>query len=162
MAEAENQMTDAVRMFIIQALAAFDTPSMVAEAVKEEFGVTISRQGVHAYDPTKAAGKDLKEEWRTLFEESRKAFLDNVADIPIANKAMRLRALQRMASKAEGMKNLALAARLHEQAAKEVGNAYTNRVDHTSSDGSMSPPTLADFYASMRQPKPDTDAPEQP
>ncbi len=158
MADADNQMTDAVRMYIIQALAAFDTPSMVAEAVKDEFGVTISRQGVHQYDPTKAAGKDLKEEWRNLFEESRAAFLENVADIPIANKAMRLRALQRMASKAEGMKNLALAARLHEQAAKEVGNAYTNKVDHTSSDGSMSPPTLADFYAGMSPAKADTGA----
>jgi hypothetical protein len=161
-AETDNQMNDAVRMFIIQSLAAFDTPSQVAEAVKDEFGITISRQAVHAYDPTKAAGKDLQEKWRTLFEESRAAFLDNVADIPIANKAMRLRALQRMASKAEGMKNLALAARLHEQAAKEVGNAYTNKVDHTSSDGSMSPPTLADFYANMRQPKPAGEATEQP
>lgn len=139
MAEAENQMTDAVRMYIIQALAAFDTPSMVADAVKEEFGVSITRQAVHAYDPTKAAGKDLGERWRKLFEESRKAFLDNVTDIPIANKAMRLRTLQRMAVKAEGMKNLALAARLHEQAAKEMGNAFTNKVDLQSTDGTMSP-----------------------
>lgn len=148
MAETENQMTDAVRMYIIQALAAFDTPSMVADAVKDEFGVTISRQSVHAYDPTKAAGKDLSEKWRTLFEESRKAFLDNVTDIPIANKATRVRALNRMAAKAEAMKNFKLAADLHKQAAEEMGNAYTNRRELTGKDGKDLPvasPAVAIF-----------------
>jgi hypothetical protein len=39
------------------------------------------------------------------------------------------------------MKNMALAASLMEQAAKEVGDAYSNKqkVEHTSPDGSMSP-----------------------
>ncbi len=148
MAETENQMTDAVRMYIIQALAAFDTPSMVADAVKDEFGVTISRQSVHAYDPTKVAGKDLSEKWRNLFEESRKAFLDNVTDIPIANKATRVRALNRMAAKAEAMKNFKLAADLHKQAAEEMGNAYTNRRELTGKDGKDLPvaaPAVAIF-----------------
>lgn len=41
--------------------------------------------------------------------------------------AYRLRALGRMAEKAESMKNMALTAQLLEQAAKEVGDVYVNR-----------------------------------
>jgi hypothetical protein len=39
------------------------------------------------------------------------------------------------------MRNMALAASLMEQAAKECGDAYSNKqkVEHTSPDGSMSP-----------------------
>jgi hypothetical protein len=157
-AETDNQMTDAVRMYIIQALASFDTPSMVAEAVKDEFGVTISRQGVHQYDPTKAAGKDLKGEWRALFEDSRKAFLDNVTDIPIANKATRVRALNRMASKAEAMKNYKLAADLHKQAAEEMGNAYTNRRELTGKDGKDLPAPIGTAVAIFALPDNGRDA----
>jgi hypothetical protein len=47
------------------------------------------------------------------------------------------------------MKNMALAAQLMEQAAKEMGGAYTNRqqVDHTNSDGSMNSPTRIEIVA---------------
>lgn len=46
-----------------------------------------------------------------------------------------------MMTSAEKMRNMALAASLMEQAAKEVGDAYSNKqkVEHTSPDGSMSP-----------------------
>lgn len=135
-------------MYIVQSLAAFDTPSQVAEAVKDEFGVSITRQGVHAYDPTKANGKDLDQRWKTLFEESRKSFLANVTDVPIANKATRLRALHRMATAAERKGNYPLAAQLHKQAAEEMGNAYTNRRELTGKDGKDLPaaqPAVAVF-----------------
>ena len=57
--------------------------------------------------------------------------------IPIANKAYRLRVLQRMSTTAEGMKNLGMTAQLLEQAAKEVGDAYSNKqkVELTGKDG---------------------------
>ena len=48
-----------VKSFIVQALACFDTPSQVAEAVKNEFGVVLSRQQVETHDPTKSSGKGL-------------------------------------------------------------------------------------------------------
>lgn len=130
-----------VKAFIVQALACFDTPSQVAEAVQKEFGLTITRQQVESHDPTKTSGKCLAKRWVTLFHDTRKRFRDDTADIPIANRAFRLRALGRMAERAESVKNLALAAQLMEQAAKETGGAYTNRqqVDLSSADGSMSP-----------------------
>ncbi|MNV15831.1 hypothetical protein D3C71_1065700 [compost metagenome] len=130
-----------VKAFIVQALACFDTPSQVAEAVQKEFGLTITRQQVESHDPTKTSGKCLAKRWVTLFHDTRQRFRDDTADIPIANRAFRLRALGRMAERAESIKNLALAAQLMEQAAKETGGAYTNRqqVDLSSADGSMSP-----------------------
>ncbi|HIC2036024.1 DUF2280 domain-containing protein [Enterobacter soli] len=130
-----------VKAFIVQSLACFDTPSQVVELVKKEFGLSITRQQVESHDPTKANGRGLAKKWVELFNETRKRFQTELSDIPIANKAYRLRALDRMMTRAEGMKNMALAASLMEQAAKEVGDAYSNKqkVEHTSPDGSMSP-----------------------
>lgn len=116
-----------IKTFIVQALACFDTPSQVAEDVKKEFGVVVSRQQVESHNPTKASSRGLAQKWVTLFEDTRKRFREEMADIPIANRAYRLRILDRMATKAEGMRNMALAAQLMEQAAKEVGDMYTNK-----------------------------------
>ncbi|SFA83164.1 hypothetical protein SAMN05216248_101702 [Pseudomonas simiae] len=116
-----------VKSFIVQALACFDTPSQVVEAVKNEYGVVVSRQQVETHDPTKSAGKGLAVKWATLFHDTRKRFREETAEIPIANRAFRLRGLGRMAEKAENMRNLALTAQLYEQAAKEVGDVYVNR-----------------------------------
>lgn len=130
-----------VKAFIVQALACFDTPTQIAEQVKQEFGLTITIQQVSSYDPTKAIAKNLGQKWIDLFNATRSRFQTEISDIPIANKAYRLRMLNRMATKAETMRNLALTASLVEQAAKECGDAYTNRqkVEHTSPDGSMTP-----------------------
>ncbi|HEN3466834.1 TPA: DUF2280 domain-containing protein [Yersinia enterocolitica] len=134
-----------VKAFIVQALACYDTPSQVVAQVKQEFNLTLTLQQVSSYDPTKAIAKNLGQKWVDLFNSTRSRFQTEISDIPIANRAYRLRALDRMATKAETMKNFAMTAQLMEQAAKEVGDAYTNRqkVDHTSSDGSMaSKPTI--------------------
>ena len=130
-----------VRAFIIQELACFDTPSQIVESVQKEFKVQVTRQQVASHDPTKAAGKGLAKKWVELFNELRDRFLNEISDIPIANKAYRLRVLQRMSTNAENMKNIGMTAQLLEQAAKEVGEAYSNKqkVEHTSPDGSMTP-----------------------
>lgn len=116
-----------VRAFIVQELACFDTPSQIVESVQKEFKVQVTRQQVASHDPTKAAGKGLAQKWVDLFNRTRDRFLNEISDIPIANKAYRLRVLQRMSTTAEGMKNLGMTAQLLEQAAKEVGDAYSNK-----------------------------------
>ena len=122
-----------VKAFIVQSLACFDTPSQVVDAVKKEFGITVTRQQVESHDPTKANGKGLAQKWVDMFNDTRERFQKEISDIPIANKAYRLRALNRMASNTETMRNYALTAQLMEQAAKEVGDAYTNKqkVEHS-------------------------------
>lgn len=127
---AGEKLSTEAQTFVVQSLACFDPPKVVQDALKADFGVSISLQGIECYDPHKHAGRRLSQRWRALHEVTRKTFLEDTGKIGIANKAVRLRALQRMASKAEGMGNMALAAQLHEQAAKEVGEAYTNRHKH--------------------------------
>ncbi|CAI2141677.1 MULTISPECIES: DUF2280 domain-containing protein [Serratia] len=126
-----------VKAFIIQSLACFDTPTLVVESVQKEFGLKITRQQVESHDPTKVSGKSLAKKWVDLFNMTRERFKTEISDIPIANKAYRLRVLDRMATRTETMKNYALAAQIVEQAAKECGDAYTNRqkVEHTGKDG---------------------------
>lgn len=54
-----------------------------------------------------------------FFEECRKRFREETVDIPIANRAFRLRAMNRFVEKAETMKNIGLAMQILEQAAKK-------------------------------------------
>lgn len=134
---ARASIPNDVKLFIIQGLACYDSPTTVRDAIKKEFGVDVSPQAIEAHDPTKRAGRNLSQRWRDLFEASRATFLADTAAIAISHRSVRLRSLQRMATRAEEMKNLPLAASLLEQAAKEVGEAYTNRQkhEHTGKDG---------------------------
>ncbi|WP_409264712.1 DUF2280 domain-containing protein [Pseudomonas sp. KCJK9000] len=150
-------LSNEVKAFIVQALACFDTPSQVAEAVKNEFGIEVSRQSVESHDPTKRAAQRLAKRWVVLFEDTRKRFREETAEIPIANRAYRLRTLGRMAEKAENMRNLALTAQLLEQAAKEVGDVYVNR--QTKADvpqDNVAPTSIRVEVVNAR--KPDADA----
>lgn len=144
----DPKLTDEARAFAVQALACFDPPSVVVAEIKKEFGLTITTQAVEAYNPTRRAGAKLSAKWKALFEETRKAFLGTQAEIGISHRAVRLRALERMAQKAENMGNLALAKDLLEQAAKEVGNAYTNTRVLTGAEGAplIPPKSLDHFY----------------
>ena len=148
-------LTGEVKAFIVQSLACFDTPSQVVESVKKEFGLAIPRQQVESHDPTKANGKGLAQKWVDMFNATRERFQSEISDIPIANKAYRLRVLDRMATRAEGMKNLALTAEIIEQAAKECGDAYTNRhkFEHSGPNGgAIQTITMSkDEYKSARQ-----------
>lgn len=116
-----------VKRYITQALACFDTPSQVIAAVKDEFGIDVPRQQVHSYDPTKVQGKNLSKELRELFDSTRARFISDVEAIPVAQQSYRLRQIQRLTEVALSRNNAALAAQLLEQAAKEVGGAFTNR-----------------------------------
>lgn len=128
-------LTDDQKRFVVQALACYDTPQQVVDAVKEEFGIVVSRPQVQAYDPDKKIAKDLSKKWRDLFYETRKKFLEDASSIPIANQTFRLRALNRMYARAERQGNVVVAAQIIEQAAKEVGGAFTNRRELTGKNG---------------------------
>ncbi len=117
-----------VKAFIVRGLATYMTPSEVVDAVKQEFdGLEVTRQQVSKYDPDKASGINLSDKWKQLFVKQRKDFNDEINSIPIANKAYRLAMLDNMARDAFESKNRPLVAKLLEQAAKEVGEVFTNR-----------------------------------
>lgn len=116
-----------VKSFIVQALACFDSPSQVAEAVRANFGLIVSRQQVETNDPTKRCSKGLAKRWVTLFEDTRASFRAAMVEVPVANRSYRLRALGRMAEEAEARGHIGQAAQFLEQAAKECGDMYLNR-----------------------------------
>ena len=132
-------LNNKVKAYIVQGLATYMTPSEVVDAVKQEFDIEVTRQQVSSYEPGKAAAVNLSQKWKDLFKQFRDDFNNDIQAIPIANKAYRLNMLDRMARDAEKSKNRPLAAALAEQAAKEMGEVFTNKqkVDNTSSDGSM-------------------------
>lgn len=124
-------LTDEQKLFIVRRLAQYRTPSQVAAEVNETFGLDITRQQTWALQPHIAAGKRLRAE----FERARKAYHENVDDIPIAMEAFRLNSLNEMMMEAKRKGNYPLAASLMEQAAKELGGAYTNRRELTGAGG---------------------------
>lgn len=143
------KLNEAVQRFIVQALACYDTPTQVAEAVKEEFGIEITRQQAASYDYTKTMGRTLAKKWRVMFDDTRKKFRAEVAEIPIADQAFRLRQLNRMAQLAMTRKNIVLAAALLEQAAKEQGGMFTNKREVSGPNGGPIPmmPTTIELVA---------------
>jgi len=89
-------LKEPVKIFIVQSLACFETPQQVADAVQQRFGIEIDRRQCEGYDPTKFSGRNLSKKLTELFHQTRKDFRENIEDIAIANKAFRLRELQKM------------------------------------------------------------------
>ena len=116
-------LTDDIKEFIVKGLACFDSPSQVAEAVI--FDLEISRQQVYAYDP--ACSQPPAPRWKELHAATRAKFLGDAAEIGIAQKAVRLRTLERMAQRAEANKQMERVAAFLEQAAKECVGVYESR-----------------------------------
>lgn len=84
-------LSDDVKVFIVQALACYDSPCTVATAVKEQFGVVISRQQVESYDHTKASSKGVAKKLVALFDETRARFLEGVAAVPVDCRGLQAR-----------------------------------------------------------------------
>jgi hypothetical protein len=135
-------LNGAVKVFIVERLACFDTPTEVAKAVKLEFGVTVSPQQLTAYNPSTVAGGRMSKTLKDLFEATRKKFLADTSQIAIAHKAYRLRVMNRLAEKMEAQGNVAMLAQLLEQAAKEEGDAFTNKHKHEHGGKDGSPLTV--------------------
>jgi hypothetical protein len=135
--EKREELPFLVKRSIVQRLARFDTPSEVVKAVKEDFGLDLTRQRVSYYDPGTKAGAALDPDLKALFDETRKAFLEELDTIPIANKAVRLRHLQKQLEFFSGKNAAGIVMALCEAAAKEVGGAFTNKLkhEHTGKDG---------------------------
>ncbi len=115
--------------------------------LKAEFGIEISDNAIRGYDPTNPKGSALSSRWRDLFEATRTDYLRDAARVGIANKVHRLARLDRIAARAEELGNFALALQALEQAAKEMGDAYTNTRVVKGALAVTTPKSLADFYA---------------
>lgn len=103
--------------FIVTRLACFVRAPDVVEAVRETFGIAITTDQVHYYDPENVHGRKPAEKWVKLHDKARQAFLDDVSSIPIANRSWRLGELQKLYDKT---KSPVLKKELMAQAADEL------------------------------------------
>lgn len=117
-----------VKVFIVQHLACMYTPSEVADEVEKAFDTKITRFQVALYDPTTIRGSELGEKLKVIFFETRQKFLDDYSQIPIANKSYRLLRLQINLEKLNKSGNVVEANKTLEQAAKEEGGFFTNKL----------------------------------
>lgn len=140
-------LTKDQKLFIVRALAVFNTPTETVKLVKEEYDISLNRQNVEAYDPTKRVGKDLSQELKGEFEATRKEFLDQPKNIPISNQAVRLQEYQKLLE--SNRRNPMMVLKIMEQAAKETGGLYTNKqeVDHTTKGNAITHPSTIELVA---------------
>lgn len=139
-------LKEPVKIFIVQSLACFETPQQVVDTVKQDFNIEITRQQVALYDPTKVAGRNLSKKLKDLFERTRKDFRENIEDIAIANKAFRLRELQKMYE--DSGRNKRVKQNLLKQAFQETDGRIT-KTDITTNGESLNTakPTVIELVA---------------
>ncbi|QGM27376.1 DUF2280 domain-containing protein [Acinetobacter towneri] len=137
-------LKEPVKIFIVQSLACRDTPQEVAELVKQEFKISIDRVQVASYDPTKAAGKNLSKKFVELFHKTRADFDAGLIDIPIANKHYRLKQYQKQLER--NAKNTVMSLKILEQAAKDCGGQFTNKIESSVKNEISYPSGLGHFY----------------
>lgn len=144
------ELPEDVRTFIVQAHACHRRPSLIVKDVRDEFGVHLSRYAVQYYHPGRNGGKRLAEKWRHLFEATRRAFAERRAGIGIAHPAYRLMLYQRAADFYEERGNYVLAAEMAVKAAREAGDAYTDRRALTAEAGKpLIPGDIAEAVATV-------------
>lgn len=129
------KLSPELKLYIVQRLAVFDLPATIIKAVKEEYGITVTSQQLQAYDPNTVNGAEMSKKLKDVFYATRKKYLEDTSSIPITHKAHRLAVLNRLINQAETRGNAALAAQLLEQAAKEMGGAFTNRREISGPNG---------------------------
>lgn len=132
---SQQRLKTGHKRFIVQQLACFCTPNEIVAAVKARFEIVIARQLVERYDPTKTAGAQLRQPLRALFTQTRARYIAVEAAQAVAHRSYRLDRLNEMERVARKQGRFSLAASLLEQAAKEMGGAYTNRRPLIGKDG---------------------------
>ena len=119
------------KAWLVTAFACYKRSGEVLRDFAAEFGFNIPKNQASKYnlsdirtdEQAKARGC---RKWMPLWKESRQRFETGVMDIPIANKVYRIKKLDEMFECAYGNGSIQTAAGLLEQAAKEMGGAFSN------------------------------------
>ncbi|KAG0753006.1 hypothetical protein G6F22_021632 [Rhizopus arrhizus] len=90
----------------------------------------------------------MGKQWIQLFNDTRQRFRQEVAEIPIADQAFRLRALGKIYDLHISRGNVVGAAAVLEQAAKEAGGLFTNKqkLEHAGAGGGPIQTEQVTFY----------------
>jgi hypothetical protein len=93
-----GKLTAAQKEYVVERLAAFDSPETVARSLHQKFGIAITRQSIFRYDPTRYPKCPLR--WKLQFLATRQAILEGKGVQGAVNRAMRLRSGERVALRA--------------------------------------------------------------
>lgn len=129
MPRPEPKLNEEQRLYIIYRLACFDTPTKVADGVRLEYDIEVSRHLVQQHDPDKVAGRKLGAKWVAIFREARAKYINDATTIPVANRSYRIELLGEMieAEKANPDGSKTVVAALIEQVAKETEGFWSNK-----------------------------------
>jgi len=118
-----TELSEQAKLRLVTLLARFSGPSEAARIVTKEFGVTLTRAQAWKYDPTRPACR-ISPKLKGVFFEVRDRWLNRMCEVGVANKAHRLRALDRLVAKLEERGDYLGALKALELAAREVGGVF--------------------------------------
>jgi len=129
-------LTPQQKHFLVGMWAQFRSLEEIHKAWKIEYGTDITSEAIRRYNPGLRAGRKLAKPLREFFVKTRQRFQERLeAELPMANKAVRVRKLQEAAEQYENMGNYKMMADMLEQIAKEMGDVHTNRKEFTGKGG---------------------------
>lgn len=140
--------------YVVTWLARFKTPTEVQALIKEHLDFEMSLQAIQGYDPTTMQGRSLSKELVKVFNDARAKYIAAVDEIPIAHEAYRLNELQKMLDRQKRAKhqNDPLTMSVLEQAAKERGQAFTNKREMTGANGApLFPPASPEVLEALKK-----------
>jgi hypothetical protein len=116
-----SKLTDAQREYVVERLAAFESPIAIARSLQEEFGIRISHQAIVRYDPTRSA--KCPERFRLQFFATRRALIEGKAARGAANAILRTRRRERLMLRAVE----AIADRIIKSTSEYEGDAFAEQ-----------------------------------
>ena len=118
-----KRLTEVMKRRIVEHLACYRSHAETATLLNEEFGVSLTLRHIRAYDPNtfQFAGSA---HWIDYHRLVREKFAMEIKSVAISHRAYRLDRLQELFYDAKDNGHLRQAAKILEQAAKEVGYYY--------------------------------------
>ena len=116
-------------LYVILALACFQSYARITEGVRFHFGQHITRHDIERMDPTAIAGNArLSDEMKELYADARANFIAAASEAAITDPMYRVFQLQELYDAARGTQDIELARKILESAAKETGGVFTNKL----------------------------------
>ncbi len=122
-------LTHEIKSRMVELFAQFQSVSQVGDVLKSEYGLTLDRRTIEAFNPDSPRcriGKRLI----SLFNSHRDAYIKECAKHGVAHQAHRLKLIGQIVDKATTAKDFANALKGLELAAKEMGG-LSQKVEHT-------------------------------
>jgi hypothetical protein len=121
----------AIKEFIVENLACFQTHHAVRQECLKRFGLDIDGRTIAGLDPNSRHCR-LGPKLRALYDDTRKRYIGDVGQIAISHQAQRLRLVAKVVEKATTSKDYAAALKGLELAAKEMGGVLEGKsiVEH--------------------------------